>query len=57
MQNPRLSLAWALVAIVLLTAWQILTVRYNRGGNWTALFCSGASAVVPPQAGSRNLPL
>ncbi len=32
-------------ALVLL--WLALTVRYNYGGNWTGLFCTGASQRVP----------
>ena len=28
--------------------WQGATVRYNYGGNWTALFCTGGMQSVPP---------
>src|SRR2546422_8551934 len=48
-RKPRVSLAWALLAVALLTLWQFLTVHYNRHDNWTALFCTGAKAQVPPQ--------
>ncbi len=34
------------MALVLL--WQFLTVHYNRGGNWTALFLIGADWRTPP---------
>jgi hypothetical protein len=36
-----------LVAAVLVFAWQALTVHYNYGGNWTGLFCTGATQRVP----------
>ena len=45
----RVSLAWALLAVALPTLWQFLTVHYNRHDNWTALFCTGGKAQVPPQ--------
>jgi hypothetical protein len=41
-------MAVALAAATLVLTWQALTVRYNYGGNWTALFCTGASFTVPP---------
>src|SRR5450432_2350621 len=28
--------------------WQFLTVRYNYHGDWSALFCTGALADIPP---------
>ncbi len=30
--------------------WQALTVHYSYGGNWTALFCTGALFKAPPPA-------
>jgi hypothetical protein len=39
------AVAAAGTALVLL--WLALTVRYNFGGNWTALFCTGANQRVP----------
>lgn len=39
--------AVALAAVVLAFLWQALTVRYNYGGNWTGLFCTGARQPVP----------
>jgi hypothetical protein len=47
--KPRVSLAWAFLAVALLTSWQFLTVHYNWHDNWTALFCTGAKERVPPQ--------
>jgi hypothetical protein len=42
------SIAWALLALSLFLLWQFLTVRYNRGGNWTALFLTGKVFPIPP---------
>ncbi|MCC7175545.1 MAG: hypothetical protein IT159_10145 [Bryobacterales bacterium] len=39
----------ALVAVLAVFAWQSLTVHFNYGGNWTALFCTGARLQAPPQ--------
>lgn len=36
-----------LAAVALAFAWQVLTVRYNYGANWTGLFCTGANQNVP----------
>lgn len=44
----RVSMAWALLALALLLLWQFLTVHYNRGGNWTALFLTGDGYAIPP---------
>jgi hypothetical protein len=46
-----LALACALCAFI----WQALTVRYSYGGNWTALFCTGALSPKPPGALSENV--
>ncbi len=35
-------------AAAMLLTWQFLTVRYNYGGNWSALFCTGALMTAPP---------
>ena len=43
------SVAVALVAVALAFTWQALTVHFNYGGNWTALFCTGERLRVPPQ--------
>lgn len=47
--KPRVSLAWAFLAVVLLSSWQFLTVHYNWHENWTALFCTGDKERLPPQ--------
>ena len=44
----------ALVATALAFACQYLTVRYNFGGNWTALFCTGSDRPVPPRSEFRH---
>jgi hypothetical protein len=47
-KGPVVSLAWAVLAMTLFLLWQFLTVHYNRGGNWTALFLTGQASGVPP---------
>jgi len=37
------GLAYAALAL----SWQVLSVHYNYGGNWTALFCTGATQRIP----------
>lgn len=41
---------------MLVFLWQISTVHFNYGGNWTGLFCTGATQPVPPEldAGTRR---
>ena len=46
--RARISFAWAALALSILLLWQFLTVRYNWGGNWTALFCTGQAEPIPP---------
>ena len=41
--------AAALAALALVLAWSAARVHYANGGNWTALFCSGAGVPLPPQ--------
>jgi hypothetical protein len=43
----RRALAAALICCALGLSWQWLTVHYNFGGNWTALFCHGSRFPVP----------
>jgi hypothetical protein len=38
---------WASLALVLVLAWQSLTVHANYDGNWTGLFRTGAEQAVP----------
>jgi hypothetical protein len=42
------SLVIAVLAAILAFGWQALTVHFNYGGNWTALFCTGEKLSVPP---------
>jgi len=41
-------LAVAAVAVVIAFGFQAVTVRYNYGGNWSALFCVGSRLPQPP---------
>jgi hypothetical protein len=47
-QNMKPALRVALLATALAFGWQCLTVHFNYGGNWTALFCTGSSIAPPP---------
>ena len=40
--------SWAAIAVALVACWQWATVRANYGGNWTALYCTGALQRQPP---------
>jgi hypothetical protein len=56
--SALISFAWAALALSILLLWQFLTVRYNFGGNWTALFCTAQAANLPTelQAGTYRFP-
>jgi len=45
----RVCFCYALAAALLALLWQFLIVTFNYGGNWSALFCTGAGARVPPE--------
>jgi hypothetical protein len=45
---PRARLP-ALVCVLLGLGWQLLTVHFNYGGDFTALFCTGAYLKIPPK--------
>jgi hypothetical protein len=49
--------AWppALLCVILGLGWQLLTVHFNYGGNFTALFCTGAGLPIPPQLASEHI--
>jgi len=49
------SLAAGLVCAALALAWQALTVRYNYGGNWTGLFCTGANQRIPGELAAERI--
>ena len=55
-ESTRLPLwTFPLAAIALVTLWQWATVTANYGGNWTALFCTGATQRQPPLVVSENI--
>jgi hypothetical protein len=45
----------ALICAFIGFSWQALTVHYNDGGNWTALFLSGSRFPVPPALASESI--
>jgi hypothetical protein len=47
--GARLCAAWALLAVLAVLCWQAATVHFSYGGNWTALFCTGALQPAPPE--------
>ena len=51
----RRSLAYAALAAAVVLGWQAATVRVNYGGNWTALFCTGARNGVPPSLAAEHI--
>jgi hypothetical protein len=57
-ERPIVSARWAIAALALFLLWQFLTVHYNRGGNWTALFLTGQDYSMPPElvAGTYRFP-
>ena len=49
-------LLYALLCTFGLAGWQALTVRYNYGGNWTGLYCTGSGIeAIPPELRSENI--
>jgi hypothetical protein len=54
MESRRAAIL-GLAAVLFLWAWQFLTVHYNYGGNWTALFCIRPGMPVPPFLKNENL--
>lgn len=43
------AFAVALLATAFGAGWQFLTVHYNYGGDWTALFCAGRNLALPAE--------
>ena len=41
MSRSRLAVLYAVLAVAAVLTWEALTVRYNFGGNWSALFITG----------------
>ena len=58
MSRTRLSVLYAVLAVAAVLAWEALTVRYNFGGDWSALFLTGDLRPVPSElaATTRLLP-
>jgi len=53
--RPASSSLWVAVAATLAAiTWQTATVHFNYGGNWTALFCIGEKAPMPPELASGS---
>jgi hypothetical protein len=46
--ESRRAAAFGVATVAGLFLWQLLTVHYNYGGNWTALFCIDTRTQVPP---------
>jgi hypothetical protein len=53
--TPRRAALLGLFAVVAAWSWQFLTVHYNYGGNWTALFCIRPSMPLPDFLKSEHL--
>jgi len=51
----RKRLLWAGMCAGLALGWQALTVKFNHGGNWTALFCTGTRGSIPEQLRGENI--
>jgi hypothetical protein len=49
------SAAWAVLCAALVLSWQGLTVRFNYGGHWSALYCTGANFRIPPALAGENI--
>lgn len=55
MTARRAALLVAAIAVALLAAWQSLTVHFNYGGSWTALYCIAPHMPVPDFLRSERL--
>ena len=51
----RSCLFYATLSVLLALSWQFLTVHYNFGDNWTALFHTGVKLAVPPSLEFENV--
>jgi hypothetical protein len=51
----KASVEYAFICVAVAFFAQFLTVHYNYGGNWTALFCTGSNKVVPSQLASERI--
>src|SRR5580658_10339669 len=55
MRRDIRAAAMGALAVAALWLWQFLTVHYNYGGNWTALFFIGPATPVPPALAGEHL--
>ena len=51
----RACLSYALLSVLLAWSWQCLTVHFNFGGNWTALYHAGVRRPIPPSLASEDV--
>jgi len=51
------SVTVALAAVVAVFVWQAATVHFNYGGNWSALFCTGAKLGIAPAVANEKIHL
>ena len=51
----RACLSYALLSVLLAWSWQCLTVHFNFGGNWTALYHAGVRRSIPPSLASEDV--
>ena len=49
--------AWlvGLLTVAAMFAWWTLKVYAGHGGNWTALYCTGSRAILPPALHTENI--
>ncbi len=52
--SKHLCLAWALIAVLAVLAWQAATVHCNYAGNWTGLFRTGKTMKVPERIAAHT---
>lgn len=55
MNESRRAAAFGVTAVAALFLWQLLTVHYNYGGNWTALFCIDTRTQAPAALEAEHL--
>jgi hypothetical protein len=52
---PGSAVLWTVVGLLAVISWHTATVHANFGGNWTALFCTGALRGVPPSLAGEHI--
>jgi len=48
-------IAYSTLAMAMVLTWQVITVRANYGGNWTALYCTGARLGTPTTLAAEHI--